>query len=376
MTPFRETRFELARWVTTRAPNSKFNLGTSEFQGRRAHEAMPDDDLNVGSGIFDGDLELRQIIADRYGVGIENIALTAGASEANFLVCHSFLKGGGTVVVEHPVYPPLLELGKFFNARIRPWLREFENDYSVDLESLKDLVNDSTIIIFTNLHNPSGVSIPQEYVRAISEIANNAGAHILCDEIFRDFVSERTVATASCGDNCITSSSVSKVQGFGGLRLGWTVASKELTDTILGEREMASVCCSRLDEEMGKRILTRKEFTSEALARAEKNMSIVKDWIESTEGVDWVEPHGGILCFPRLDGISDSKRFAEFLLKEYGTLVSPGHFFGGEGHIRLGLGGDEETIKGGLAMSNSMKKALSSPSFLPPPRMNESDHGN
>jgi aspartate/methionine/tyrosine aminotransferase len=349
MTHDRKSRFELAQWVVPLASKARYNLGTSEVHGRKAGDFMPDPALKVNSGIFDGDPELKEILANRYGTTVDNVALTAGASEANFLVSFALLRDGGSVLVESPVYAPLVGIQDLLGARIKRWERSFEHDYRLDLESLKSLVKDDVrLIVITNLHNPTGAMISPDDLKATAEIASDAGAQVLCDEIYREFVADRTIPVFECGDNCITSASVSKVHGFGGLRLGWTVASEQMTKKILEVREMASVCCSRMDEEMGKGILSNRRILEEARALAARNMSIVKDWVQHTERVSWVEPGGGIVCFPRLEGIQDSRAFARYLFDEHGTLVSPGYFFGAEGHIRIGCGCDQDTLKGGL----------------------------
>ena len=349
MTYDRDSRFELAQWVVPLAPKARFNLGTSEVHGRKAGDFMPDASLKVNSGIFDGDPKLKGILAQRYRTTVDNIALTAGASEANFLVSFSLLRKGGSVLVESPVYAPLVGIGDLLGAKVKRWERTFEEGYRLDIEALKSHVKeDIRLIIITNLHNPTGVMIPPDDLRATADIAADAGIHVLCDEIYREFVTDRTVPAFECGDNCITSASVSKVHGFGGLRLGWTVASEQMTKRILEVREMASVCCSRMDEEMGKGILRDERILEHARAVAARNMPIIKEWIERTDGASWVEPDGGIVCFPRLENIQDSKAFAKYLFDEYGTLVSPGYFFGAEGHVRIGCGCDEKTLRGGL----------------------------
>lgn len=344
----RETRFELAKWLVNRAKAARFNLGASGIPGRTLGEYLPDKDTYVGDAMFDGDTELRGIIAERYGRGIENVALTASASEANFLVFYAFLRDGGSVLVERPSYEPLMRLGEFLGAKVK-WLdRRFEGGYDVDLESLKRLVKGTKLVVLTNLHNPSGAAIGPEGMKAAAEIAADARAHVLCDEIFRDFAPDITRSAVDCGENCIVNCSLSKFYGFGGLRMGWTVSSSEITKRIQLVKEMGSVCCSRIDEAVAKRVLTDKRLVDEAMSIARENKRIVKGWVQGTERVEWVEPDGGILCFPRLRGVKDTYRFAEHLFDEYGTLVSPSKYFGVEGHIRICYSGKPEVLEGGL----------------------------
>jgi aspartate/methionine/tyrosine aminotransferase len=362
----RETRFELARWITKMAYSVKYNLGSTETQGRVANGYYPPKDIKIGGGTWEGDHDLKEMLAKRYKVKPQNIAITAGASEANFLIGFAMVGMGkkrkkpGTVLIENPIYSPLWGIGDILGAKIKRWNRRFEDGFQLDLEALKGLVKGVDLIVLTNLHNPSGAAIPPKDMKAASEIASDAGAMIHCDEVFRDFAPEITQPTAWAGDNCITTCSISKFQGMGGVKVGWTVASEENTKKIWTVREMTSCTCSRIDEEMMKIILKDEKIGKESRAIAKRNIALVKMWVQSQDKVAWVESNGG-MCFPKIKGLRSSVKFAEYMLKKYDTLVSPGYFFGLEGHVRIGLGGPGDVLQGGLErLSKALKKDMAS----------------
>ena len=362
----RETRFELARWITQMAHSVKFNLGSTETQGRKANGYYPPKELLIGGGTWEGDPQLKELLAKRYKVTPNNIAISAGASEANFLIGFAVVGMGrkrkkpGTVLVESPIYSPLWGISDILGAKIKKWQRRFEDGFQLDLEALKGLVKGVDLIVLTNLHNPSGVAIPPKDMKAAAEIAADAGAVIHCDEVFRGFAPEKTEPTAWAGDNCITTCSISKFQGMGGVKVGWVVSSEEMIKRIWTVREMTSCTCSRIDEEMIKIILKDDKIGQESKAIANRNIALVKMWVESQPKVSWVESNGG-MCFPKIKGLKSSVKFAEYMLKNYDTLVSPGYFFGLEGHVRIGLGGPGEVLSGGLDnLSKALKKDVAS----------------
>lgn len=362
MAQLRESRFELARWVTGEGYSAKYNLASTEVQGRLADGYYPDKGLEINGGTWEGDTELKQMLAARYGVGVDNIGITAGASEANFIIGFACLRLGdkrkkrGTVLVENPIYSPLWGISDILGAKIRFWKRRFKDGFKLDLESLKKLVKGVDLIVITNLHNPSGVAISPSEMKAAAEIAADAGATIHCDEVFRDFAPDLTEPTFKAGDNCITTCSASKFQGMGGVKVGWTVSSEEWTRRIWTVREMMSCTCSRIDEEMMKKILADKSIAESSRAVARRNVAIVKAWVESTKGISWVPSNGG-MCFPRIRGVKDSLKFAKFVFHDYSVVVSPGHYFGLEGHVRIGLGGPGEVLEQGLPLLGQAVKA-------------------
>jgi aspartate/methionine/tyrosine aminotransferase len=83
----------------------------------------------------------------------------------------------------------------------------------------------------------------------------------------------------------------------------------------------------------------------------------VKDFLSSQPKLEWVDPDGGTVVFPRIRGVRDTREFAETLLRDHDTAVVPGHFFQAPDHIRIGFGGQTPSLRGGLA---ELGKALAS----------------
>ncbi len=57
--------------------------------------------------------------------------------------------------------------------------------------------------------------------------------------------------------------------------------------------------------------------------------------------LEWVEPQGGVVCFPRVrEGVAiDIDRFYRILNQDYGVFVGPGHWFEQDRRImRIGFG--------------------------------------
>ena len=87
----------------------------------------------------------------------------------------------------------------------------------------------------------------------------------------------------------------------------------------------------------------------------DKNKSLVRDWIADEKGLSWVEPAGGVICFPRIEGVLDGDELAGILRESYDTAVVPGRFFEQPRHFRLSYGGDTGILVEGL---ENIAKAL------------------
>jgi aspartate/methionine/tyrosine aminotransferase len=309
------------------------------------------EDLNFGKTLFYGDPQLVKVISEIYGVEEKEVLITTGSTHGNFLACSLLLKEGDEVIIEDPVYTPLLDLVKAFNCKIISLERKFEEDFLLNIEQLNEMVTGSTkMIIATNLHNPSGAATDSSTFKALSEIAQDNNVHVLSDEVYRDFMMKDAPPPFSTFTELgISTCSLSKFYGSGALRVGWALCSPEIGDRARKLNDYVTAVNSCAGERYGALILeNRKWFVDRVTNIMKTNYTIVKNWMESREDLLWIEPKYGFIAFPKILGDFDSMELAEYLLRYYRTMISPGRFFGPEDHFRLGFGGDSEMVKQGL----------------------------
>lgn len=333
--------FKLLDWLL-KNENCKYNLAWSGF---------PPINLNkfVSKNFFDLKPKtegLREKTAEYYKVSKENVAITNGATEGNFFVFSLLFEKNAVAIIESPVYSPLCDVLKTFGYKIKFLKREFAKEYKVNCENLKSLISKNTkLIVLTNLHNPSGVLIKENELKEILEIAKEKNVFVLVDEIFREMCLEKSAIAFHLNENAITTSSFSKMEGLGGLRIGWILANKELTKKIQLAKFYSSGF-SAINENIALKIFENKEFfIKKAMKVIKRNLPIVEKWIKENE-LQWVKPNGGIICFPKVN--SNSLKLAKICAKKHSVLVSPGEYFGEKGHIRLGYGVEEKILREGL----------------------------
>ena len=355
--PMRIPRSELFDWLLEYEEDVKYNFGTSSIPGIRFSDLERytgfemDADFDLGKNTPFGYEPLRSVIVDKYGCDMGNVVTTTGGSEANFLTCMALLDKGDEVMVEQPGYEPMWLVPAMFGARLRKWERTFENDYRLDLDTLHELIGKKTkMIILTNLHNPSGALVSRSTMKAVSEIARDNDTYVLIDEIFLD--ASRTPTRSAAGlESVIVTSSITKVYGLGGLRTGWIVADRDTAKRVQTAKFMASAASPYLSEVINATVLLRakEKILARFRATADRNVEIVKNWIEDKDGIlEWIEPAGGIMCFPRYSLDMDSVSLSRELLEKGDVLVSPGAYFGMEGHFRLTFTVTEDVLREGL----------------------------
>ena len=72
------------------------------------------------------------------------------------------------------------------------------------------------------------------------------------------------------------------------------------------------------------------------------------DFVRSRPELDWVEPLGGAVGFPRLLSVDDAGPFVEMAASDFDVGITPGRFFGEAAHFRVAVAGDLDVLESGL----------------------------
>jgi aspartate/methionine/tyrosine aminotransferase len=353
--------FDLLDWLNDRE-TVVHNLGSSCLTFLKLTD-IPGFELDSFDFLMDcgtdmGDQSLISCIADQYGLGPENVAITSSASEGNFLVESLFSEG--TIAVESPCYEPLLKLTSVLGAKTRSIPRPFGNRFRFNPEVLKEQVAGCQLLVMTNLHNPSGVGLSSNELREVIEICEDAGTMVLVDEIFRHF--SDGPSAVEFGENVVINASPSKFFGACGLRIGHLVGNRKLIGDIERLKMLITPNASVISQRVYLLIMRNLNWFIE---RGRKimgpNTDYLRTWIDGRGDVEWI-PSEGNIAFPRIfdpgTGTSpDTMKLGTQLKQEQGLMVTPGKYFGpeGEGHIRIGFGIPNDNLKMGL---EALRKGL------------------
>jgi len=222
------------------------------------------------------------------------------------------------------------------------------------------------LVSITTPHNPTGVVLDPATLGRIVALVESRGAHLLVDETYRDLSTEavRPFATA-LGERVISVASLSKAYGLPGLRLGWLLSrDRALTERFLAAKEQIFICGAVLDEEIGYRVYRRRsEELPRIAAELARGRGVVREWIAAERRMEWVEPMGGVVAFPRIrqEAGIDIARFYGILNGELRSWVGPGHWFEQDDrYMRIGFGwpGPGELQRGLANISAALARSV------------------
>lgn len=353
--------FPLLDWIGENGPKAKnpaiATSGVIEFP----LESLPFDlkkvDLHVAN--LDGDERVVEQLTRIYGVEADRMLETIGGSEANFLSMAALADRGDRVAMEAPTYGALPSIAASLGLKVAPVERDFHKGFALDLEAVKRAVTKGTkLLVLTNLHNPSGTALPKATLKGAVEIANDKGALVHVDEIFRDF-GDGVPSVADVPGRAIAVASMSKLYGLGWTRIGWMVApDKETALRLRRARRLVAGAGSTFGGAVAAWALKEQaRFIARAKAIVAENSAALERWAQDTPGVNLVRPDGGPIAFPRvaLPKGKTAEQVALKLLKDEGVLTSPGELFGRPGHFRVGCGGPPDKTRAGF---EALGKAL------------------
>jgi len=282
---------------------------------------------------------LRERIASRYGVSVEQVVAADGTSMANFLAMATLISPGDEVLVERPTYELLLGAASFLGATIKRFERKPEDAFRLDAAAIEPVLSANTrLIVITNLHNPSGALAEESELRAVGELSERVGARVLVDEVYLDAAVPPRPSCVHLGPQFVATNSLTKVYGLSGLRCGWILAEPDLAERMWRLNDLFGVNQAHPAERLACIAFDRlNEVIGQMPAMLEDNRQLFNAFARGRTDFECVPATHGITAFPRWAG-GDTQRLDDHLRDRYDTAIVPGRWFEMPDHFRLGFG--------------------------------------
>ena len=314
-------------------------------------------DIEINYPQANGSVELRQTIADLYGApGPDDVLITVGAAEANYLVVHTLLEPGDEAVVMRPNYMQLWGVMKNREVAVKEFDLVEENGWAPDLAGLEAAVGPNTkLIAVCNPNNPTGRILTGAEMDAIVAVAEKAGAWLLADEVYAGAERESDEVTPSFYgryDKVIAVGSMSKAYGLPGLRTGWAVGPADIIDEMWARHEYTTIATTMLSNKLTN-IALSPAVRPQILARTRKYIRdgypILEKWMASHGNTfKLFPPQAAAIAFVRYNLDINSTELIERLRDEKSVLIVPGDHFALDGYLRISYGLPPEYLTEGL----------------------------
>jgi aspartate/methionine/tyrosine aminotransferase len=301
---------------------------------------------------------LLERIARRYGVNPDNVVLAHGTSMANHLACASLAEPGDHVLIEWPVYDPLVAVPRYLDCEVSFVERRAEDGYALDVANVARAVTPRTrLVILSNLHNPTGAAVDRPALESLAELAESRDFNVLVDEVYFEWMygigKDPALRSAiNISPRFVTTRSLTKVFGLAALRAGWILADAPLATRMRRLNGLFASSMSHPAERLAARAFDHAEMLlTNQRKRVDRNRSIVEEFIASQPELSWIAPVAGTVGFVRLEGGNVDGLVERLEAKD--SLVAPGRFFGVDDHFRIGFGMEEAHLREGLKRLSS-----------------------
>jgi aspartate/methionine/tyrosine aminotransferase len=313
-------------------------------------------DEPLGYSQSNGTIELRERIAALYrGAHADQIEVTNGTSEANYLVALSQLRSGDDMAMETPNYMQLPGVARSLGATVRTFSLRQETGWEPDWDEFERAVSPHTQLLYlSNPNNPTGAVLSDQAMERIVARCEATGTWILSDEVYlgAEIDRPRTKSFWGMSDRVIVTSGLSKAYGIPGVRIGWIVAPKDLAERCWSQHDYLTIGPSKISDRIA-RVAVEKRNRERCYARTRnilaRNLPIARAWIDSFDGrLTWREPAAGAIALVKYDADVPSIEIADRVRQSQSTLIVPGAHVGLEGYLRIWIGGAEDRLRAGL----------------------------
>ena len=339
-----------------------YNLSESGVHPLSFKELLPQEQIEeilqtpLGYIQTNGTTELREKVCALYpGTNIEDVLITTGSIEANYLLAWSQIEPGDEVLFMIPNYMQLWGLMRAFGANVKTFELKEDLSWNPDLDELKNLITSNTkIICVTNPNNPTGSRLSQEAQDTILDLAEKNDAWIFADEVYQGAELDRQITPSFWGSykKVVVSNGLSKAYGLPGLRMGWIVGPEGFAHKVWPYHDYTTISISAVSDRLARIALTpekRNKILERTRTILNNNIGIVTSWLKKHQELfQYVPPEAGAIAFPRYNLDINSTELVDRIRETKSVLICPGDHFGMDRYLRIGYGEEKEILEKAL----------------------------
>lgn len=280
----------------------------------------------------EGVLELREEIAARRGVDHDQVVITNGGGEANYLAMARALErdNGSEILLTDPVYP--YYPGKTTMLGGTQTFVETSVDGRLDPNVVRDAASDDTVAIVVNTpNNPTGAVYPEATMQELVAVAEAHDAILISDEVYDhyDLSGQFTSALSIDSTHRIVTNAFSKSMAATGLRVGYSIFPPDLVEEAKSRHMLVNVATTRPGQYAVLNALreTPTEYYERNRHRLRERVVTFTDALDAA-GAEYTRPNGSFYVMARFDGYPGSLENVMRLIDDVGVAGMPGEAFG------------------------------------------------
>jgi aspartate/methionine/tyrosine aminotransferase len=298
--------------------------------------------------------ELRAALADEISATHdltytpENVAVQPGGKPVIEKFLLTLMDPGDEVLYPSPGFPIYESQIEFLGGVAKPYgFVPGEKNFLLDFDAIEAAITPRTkLLIFNNLHNPTGAESSDEEISALAELALKHDLYVLSDEAYWDVrYSGRSRSIASLpgmAERTIILYTFSKKYAMTGWRLGGAIGPKDLIAHIATLNVNQESCTTHFIQWAGVEALTGEQSGPEEILgvlKARRDAAV--DLLNDTPGVSCYRPEATFYLYPDVTGLMERKGLATYDELRRAALEQTGVSFCTRLHFGRALPGEQ-----------------------------------
>ena len=299
--------------------------------------------------------ELREALAADVGAshgmsyGPESVAIQPGGKPVIEKFLLTLMDPGDEVLYPNPGFPIYESQIEFLGGVGKPYgFVPGEANFLLDFEAIEAAITPRTkLLIFNNLHNPTGAESPDEEIEALAELALKHGLYVLADEAYWDVRysgrSRSIAALPGMGERTVILYTFSKKFAMTGWRLGAAVGPRWVVD-VIGKLNVNDESCSNHFVQYGalEGLTGDQSGPREIVGILRERRDATVGLLNQIPGVRCFRPESTFYLYPNVTGLMERKGLATYDELRRAALEETGVSFCTRLHFGRALPGEEE----------------------------------
>lgn len=290
-------------------------------------------------GATQGVMELREAVAQRYGVPVERVQITSSSQQGIDVCTRVLVNPGDVILTSSPSYLGALQSFCSYRADIRGVAHT--DNLEAYRQAWEKVIDGASaegrkikfLYMIPDFQNPSGESLTLEERCMLIALAQKHDFLIVEDSPYRElrYEGEHVPTMYSLDpDRVIHLGSFSKIFAPG-FRLGWALAHPDILDKIYVCKQSLDLCPPIFDQYVAAEFLRSGRLDANlsktmALYRSKRDLLLSLLEKHMPEGVRWTRPEGGLFLFLTMPDGFDAVKFYDKAL-DAGVAYVAGEFF-------------------------------------------------
>ncbi|MDG2159672.1 MAG: pyridoxal phosphate-dependent aminotransferase [Gammaproteobacteria bacterium] len=315
----------------------------------------------------DGTVDLKQSIINKFKqennlhYEMDEIIVSAGCKQSIFNLLQVLIDDGDEVIIPQPYWVSYADMVVYSGGKPVLLETQYDENFEIDPDQLEKLINDKTKLFMLNSpNNPSGKYFGSKLLGQLGKVLEKyKQVYISSDDIYehihwhKEKFQNMVNVCPNLKDRTIVLNGVSKAYSMTGWRIGYAAGNREVIKKMKTLQSQSTSCASSISQAAACAALSSEcQELPIMTAEYKKRHDYVVSELNKISGVTCKETDGTFYVFPSfIKYIENSKTMdsdrdlALHLLNVAKVAVVPGSAFGTDGHIRISIAIDINTLK-------------------------------